>query len=151
MVPAAGSGQRMGAGHNKLFLMLEQMPIFIHTLKVFEEDNACEGIILSVKPTERVEIQSMLEQFKITKVKAIVDGGSERQHSVEACIKAHGGKGIVLVHDAARPFIRVNVITRLVDAAVEHGASIAAVRAKDTMKLAPFGIVEKTVDRIACS
>ena len=111
MIPAAGSGRRMGAGQNKLFLMLEEKPIFIHTLTVFEEDPACEGIILAVKPEERQEIQSMLKQFGITKVKAIVDGGSERQYSVAACIEAHDEGGIVLVHDAARPFIRHSVIT----------------------------------------
>lgn len=147
MVPAAGSGQRMGAGHNKLFLLLEKKPIFIHTLAVFEEDPACDGIILSVKPTEREEIKSMLKQFGITKVISIVDGGSERQHSVAACIESHVNGGIVLVHDAARPFIRRAVISKLVETAKQHGAAIAGVQAKDTMKFAPLGIVEKTVDR----
>ena len=146
-MPAAGSGQRMGAGYNKLFLMLGEKPIFIHTLTVFEEDPACAGIILAVKQEEQQEIQSMLAQYGITKVVAIVDGGAERQYSVQACIRAHNEKGIVLVHDAARPFIRRKVIRELVETASKHGAAIAAVQAKDTMKLAPSGIVEKTVDR----
>ena len=147
MMPAAGSGQRMGAGYNKLFLMLGEKPIFIHTLTAFEEDPACAGIILAVKQKEQQEIQSMLAQYGITKVVSIVDGGAERQYSVQACLRAHEGKGIVLVHDAARPFIRRNVIHELVKTASEHGAAIAAVQAKDTMKIALSGIVEKTVDR----
>ena len=147
MMPAAGSGERMGAGYNKLFLMLGEKPIFIRTLTVFEEDPACAGIILAIKQVEQQEIQSMLDQYGITKVVAIVDGGTERQYSVQACIQAHDHKGIVLVHDAARPFIRRNVIQELVETASKHGAAIAAVQAKDTMKLAPSGIVEKTVDR----
>ena len=53
----------------------------------------------------------------------------------------------MLVHDAARPFIRRSVIKKLVDTAEKSGAAIAAVQAKDTMKLAPSGIVEETVDR----
>ncbi len=89
----------------------------------------------------------MLEQFGITKVIAIVDGGGERQYSVAACIEAHTEDGIVLVHDAARPFIRRSVIDELVKTAAEHGAAIAGVQAKDTMKFAPDGIVEETVDR----
>lgn len=149
MMPAAGSGQRMGAGQNKLFLLLDGKPIFIHTLAVFEEDPACDGIIIAVKPAEREEIQSMLDAFGITKVKAIVDGGSERQHSVASCIKAHTNGGIVLVHDAARPFLHRAVITELVNKALVSGAAIAGVQAKDTMKLAPSGVVEKTVDREA--
>ena len=70
MMPAAGSGQRMGAGYNKLFLQLDHKPIIIHTLLVFEKDPACIGVILAVKPDERNEIQSMLDQFGISKIKA---------------------------------------------------------------------------------
>ena len=147
MIPAAGSGKRMGAGYNKLFLILDGKPIIVHTLEVFEKDPACIGIILAVKPEEREEIKSMLDQFGITKVRAIVDGGTERQYSVAACIEAHADNGIVLVHDAARPFIRRSVITNLVATAKESGAAIAAVQAKDTMKIAPSGIVKETVDR----
>ncbi|WP_318616174.1 2-C-methyl-D-erythritol 4-phosphate cytidylyltransferase [Sporosarcina sp. YIM B06819] len=147
MMPAAGSGQRMGAGYNKLFLKLDDKPILAHTLDVFEGDLACEGIILAVKPDERQAIQSMLEQYAITKVTAMVDGGGERQNSVAACIRAYKGSGIVLVHDAARPFIRRAVINELVQVAAEHGAAIAGVRAKDTMKFASAGVVEDTVDR----
>lgn len=147
MMPAAGSGQRMGAGYNKLFLMLGGKPIFIHTLEVFEKDPACMGIIIAVKPSEREEIQSMLHDYKITKVQTIVDGGSERQQSVAECIKAHKTNGIVLVHDAARPFIRHSVIEELVRTAAKYGAAIAGVKAKDTMKFAPSGIVEETVNR----
>lgn len=147
MMPAAGSGQRMGAGYNKLFLKLDDKPILAHTLNVFEGDPTCEGIILAVKPDERNAIQSMLEQYSITKVKAIVDGGGERQNSVAACIQAYNGDGIVLVHDAARPFIRRSVINELVKIAAEHGAAIAGVRAKDTMKFASAGVVKETVDR----
>ena len=72
---------------------------------------------------------------------------AERQNSVAACIRAHDEDGIVLVHDAARPFIRRHVIDELVKVADEHGAAIAGVQAKDTMKFAPDGVVEETVDR----
>ncbi|MER2089276.1 MAG: 2-C-methyl-D-erythritol 4-phosphate cytidylyltransferase [Sporosarcina sp.] len=147
MMPAAGSGQRMGAGYNKLFLELDDKPILIHTLEVFEGDPSCNGIILAIKPDERAKIQSLLEQFTIKKVKALVDGGEERQGSVAACIRAHDAGGIVLVHDAARPFIRRSVIAELVEVADGHGAAIAGVRAKDTMKYAQAGVVEGTVDR----
>ncbi|MFJ7935205.1 2-C-methyl-D-erythritol 4-phosphate cytidylyltransferase [Sporosarcina sp. NPDC096371] len=147
MIPAAGSGQRMGAGYNKLFLKLNDKPILVHTLEVFEGDPACAGIILAVKPDERIHIQSMLDQFAITKVKAMVDGGGERQNSVAACIRAYDGESVVLVHDAARPFIRRTVIAELVKTASEHGAAIAGVRAKDTMKFAVAGVIEETVDR----
>ena len=53
LLPAAGSGKRMGAGQNKLFLELSNIPILIHTLRVFEQDPNCEQIVLAVKKEEQ--------------------------------------------------------------------------------------------------
>lgn len=54
---------------------------------------------------------------------------------------------IVLVHDAARPFITQEIIVRLAQTAYEKGAAIAGVRAKDTMKKVTEGVITETVDR----
>lgn len=147
MIPAAGSGQRMGAGTNKLFLQLGGKPIFVHTLEVFERDPACTNIIIAVKQQEELAMQQLVEQYGISKTLTFVQGGEERQHSVAACIRSHKTGGIVLVHDAARPFVQQAVIHELVRTASMHGAAIAGVRAKDTMKLAPNGVVKETVNR----
>lgn len=147
VLPAAGSGKRMGAGRNKLFLELLEKPILIHTLEVFEQDENCTGIWLAVKPAERAVIQKMLENYGISKVKGLPDGGAERQHSVHACMKEMEQVDIVLVHDAARPFITRDIIATLVQSAHNFGAAIAGVRAKDTMKKVRNGIIEETVDR----
>ncbi|MEC1303779.1 2-C-methyl-D-erythritol 4-phosphate cytidylyltransferase [Lysinibacillus capsici] len=148
VLPAAGSGKRMGAGQNKLFLKLLEKPILVHTLEVFQQDPACTGIWLAVKPEERGFIQKMLEDYRITKVKGLPDGGPERQHSVHSCMKEMQQVDIVLVHDAARPFITHDIIAKLVQNAHHHGAAIAGVRAKDTMKKVSMnGIIEETVDR----
>lgn len=137
----------MGAGQNKLFLTLREVPILIHTLLVFEQDPNCTAIWLAVKPEERNHIKQMLEQFHITKVQGMTDGGSERQHSVYACVKAAKGAPLILVHDAARPFIELTVITALVNKASEAGAAIAGVKVKDTIKKVKAGQIEETVDR----
>lgn len=147
VLPAAGSGKRMGAGQNKLFLLLANKPILIHTLEIFQQDDNCTGIWLAVKPEERGYIQQLLEQFAITKVKGLPDGGEERQHSVHSCIKEMEHVDIVLVHDAARPFITHDIIAKLVHVAAEKGAAIAGVKAKDTMKKVKDGIIVETVDR----
>jgi len=148
VLPAAGSGKRMGAGQNKLFLKLLEKPILVHTLEVFQQDPACTGIWLAVKPEERGFIQKMLEDYRITKVKGLPDGVPERQHSVHSCMKEMQQVDIVLVHDAARPFITHDIIAKLVQNAHHHGAAIAGVRAKDTMKKVSMnGIIEETVDR----
>ncbi|WP_342560054.1 2-C-methyl-D-erythritol 4-phosphate cytidylyltransferase [Psychrobacillus sp. FSL W7-1457] len=147
ILPAAGSGKRMGAGHNKLFIELSNIPVLIHTLRVFEQDPDCAHIVLAIKKEEKSYIEQLLQQYSIQKVSAIVEGGSERQHSVYAGLKASPAKGIVLVHDAARPFVQQEVIHQLVQAADQFGAAVAAVRAKDTMKKVHNGIIQETVDR----
>ena len=147
ILPAAGSGKRMGAGENKLFLKLNGIPILIHTLRVFQEDDSCDGIWLAAKPKEVEGIRTLLNEHGITKVKSIEKGGAERQHSVHACVKVVNGSDIVLVHDAARPFIRKEVIHRLVEKAAQSGAAVAGVRAKDTMKIVKQGVIQETVDR----
>ncbi len=147
ILPAAGSGKRMAAGCNKLFLELRQKPILIHTLEVFQQDDACKGIWLAVKPEERSYIESLLVKYNITKVKALSDGGAERQYSVNACVKKVKDRDIVLVHDAARPFITIPIIHKLAEVAHSKGAAIAGVRAKDTMKRVKDGMIEETVDR----
>ncbi|WP_445478824.1 2-C-methyl-D-erythritol 4-phosphate cytidylyltransferase [Lysinibacillus irui] len=147
VLPAAGSGKRMGAGQNKLFLELLDKPILIHTLEVFQQDPSCTGIWLAVKPEERDYIQGLLEQFGITKVKGLPAGGAERQHSVHSCMKEMQQVDIVLVHDAARPFITHDIIANLVQSAHQNGAAIAGIRAKDTMKKVRNGVIEETVDR----
>ena len=147
VLPAAGSGKRMGAGQNKLFLQLANKPILIHTLTVFEQDDNCTGIWLAVRPDERVFIRELLKKYNITKVSGMPDGGAERQHSVHACIKAMNNVSIVLVHDAARPFITAPIIAKLATTAYNKGAAIAGVRTKDTMKKVVNGCVQETIDR----
>lgn len=147
VLPAAGSGKRMGAGQNKLFLQLANKPILMHTLEVFQDDENCTGIWLAVKPEEREYIQQLLQTYHITKVKGLPSGGEERQHSVHSCIKEMQHVDIVLVHDAARPFITTPIIANLVVTANEKGAAIAGVRAKDTMKKVKDNIIVETVDR----
>lgn len=147
VLPAAGSGKRMGASQNKLFLQLDSKPILIHTLEVFQDDENCTGIWLAVKPEEREYIRGLLEQYHITKVKGLPNGGRERQHSVHSCIKEMQEVEIVLVHDAARPFITKPTISRLVEVALKKGAAIAGVKAKDTMKKVQDSVIIETVDR----
>mgnify|MGYP002067270859 CR=1 FL=1 len=147
VLPAAGSGKRMKADKNKLLLELFGKPIFIYTLEVFEQDPQCEAIWLAIKADERAIIERYVNDYGITKVKGYAQGGMERQDSVRACLEAVPPCGVVLVHDAARPFIAPRVIAELVNEAEKTGAAIAAVAVKDTIKKAAGGIITETVDR----
>lgn len=147
IIPAAGQGTRMRAGKNKVLLQLMETPILIHTLKVFESDEACEGIILAISAGDEEHFSSLLKEYRIKKVTSLVVGGKERQHSVYNGLQAVKNEGIVLVHDAARPFITKTVIHELVTVAKRDGAAVVAVPVKDTIKkVHQFEVVE-TIER----
>ena len=147
IIPAAGQGKRMGAGRNKLFLTLEGIPVLIQTLKVFESDCECSGVVLVIHPDDEQEFKEMVRQYGITKVISFVHGGRERQESVHCGVKALRGDGVVLVHDAARPFIKLDAIHALVDQANASGAAIVAVPVKDTIKRVEASLVAETIER----
>lgn len=147
IIPAAGQGKRMGAGKNKLLLDLNGMPLIIHTLRVFESDEECDGIILAIHPQDEVEFKALLKTYQITKVKKVISGGKERQHSIYNALKAINGDGIILVHDAARPFVKKEHIHCLTKTAEKYGAAIIGVPAKDTIKKVSDGKVVETVER----
>ncbi|WP_349730515.1 2-C-methyl-D-erythritol 4-phosphate cytidylyltransferase [Peribacillus frigoritolerans] len=146
VIPAAGQGKRMKAGKNKLFIELSGIPIIVYTLRVFEEDPDCRGIILSINPAEKDYFSQLIAAYGLKKVKKLVVGGKERQQSVYNGLQ-HAGEEIVLVHDGARPFINVGQISELTTAASLHGGAVIAVPVKDTIKKASNNKVVETVER----
>ncbi|MFJ7748091.1 2-C-methyl-D-erythritol 4-phosphate cytidylyltransferase [Peribacillus sp. NPDC097295] len=146
VIPAAGQGKRMKAGKNKLFIELSGTPIIVYTLRVFEEDSNCQGIILSINPAEKDYFKEMIASFDFKKVKKLVSGGKERQQSVYNAL-THVEEEIILVHDGARPFIDQKQISELTTAASLHGGAIIAVPVKDTIKKANNRSVMETVER----
>lgn len=147
VIPAAGQGKRMNAGKNKQFLLIDRTPLLIHTLRVFEEDLLCSEIVLVVNEEEIADMKQLVNDYSITKVRHFITGGKERQNSVFEGLKALSGNDIVLIHDGARPFIRIPVIHQLIAAVVKAGAAIVGVPVKDTMKQVENGNVKATIDR----
>ena len=144
-------GKRMGAGQNKQYLMLDGKPILAHTLKVFEEAPFIEAIYLITPEQEIPFCQSeVVQRYGFTKVRAVVAGGAERQHSVLNGLTAMEGIGaddLVLIHDGVRPFVPVEVLRRAAHAADEFGGAVVAVPVKDTVKIARNGIICETPPR----
>ncbi|MBR2516602.1 2-C-methyl-D-erythritol 4-phosphate cytidylyltransferase [Geobacillus sp. FSL K6-0789] len=147
IVLAAGQGKRMNAGMNKQFIELGGEPLIVRTLKVFDRDERCARVVLVVNQAERSRFEQLVVRFRIKKVAAFAEGGEERQHSVYNGLQALEGRGIVLIHDGARPFIHVRHLHELADAAARYGAAVPAVRVKDTIKKVDGLFVEQTIDR----
>ena len=147
--PAAGAGRRMKADRNKVLLELSGVPILLRTLRRFSAVPAVAELIVVVAKDEIAFVEEMLEKAQGLKPWRVVQGGAERQYSI-ANGMAHlaADADIVLVHDAARPLVSLAAIEAVISAAREKGAAIAAVRAKNTIKVVgEDGRVEATPAR----
>ena len=136
IIPAGGAGTRLKSHVAKQFLLLDGLPILVHTLKVFQESKEIDDIIVAVPPDELVSIrQELIEKYSLTKVITTVAGGNQRQDSVRNCLEAVAGDcDMVVIHDAVRPFVTEKLISQVVEAARITGAASAGVKAKDTIK-----------------
>ncbi|WP_239027992.1 2-C-methyl-D-erythritol 4-phosphate cytidylyltransferase [Geomonas subterranea] len=144
-------GKRMGAGSNKQYLMLDGMPILARTVRTFQEAGCIDAIYL-VSPEQEIPFcrSEVVERYGFTKVRAIVPGGSERQHSVYNGLRAIGDinpDDVVLIHDGVRPFVSVQMIEDAAAVARDAGASVVAVPVKDTVKVVRDGIITATPPR----
>jgi len=150
IIPAAGSGIRMGGNQAKQFVEIESKPLLAVTLEPFQTCPAVNAIILVVPPKDvdycRKEI---VERFNLQKIKDVVPGGTRRQDSVRFGIEAAGKNyDLVLIHDGVRPAIDEGFIQRLIDTAKTHRAVITALPAKETVKKVDSdGYVVKTYAR----
>lgn len=145
LIPAAGSGKRMGAPQNKMLLPLLDIPIIVRTVEQFEADENCAAIYVATKRDER-EIFSEILSFS-SKLKEIVDGGDERQDSIYNMLQQMEEHEWVMVHDGARPFISKSVLNALYESVQTNDAVICGVRPKDTLKRVNQDIVKDTVNR----
>ena len=148
IVTAAGSGMRMG-GISKQLLELCGKPCLVHSLLAFQNCDEISEIVIVAKKGEEEIIRNLCHQFKISKLSAIVFGGNTRQESVSNGFESISKKSdFVLIHDAARPLIDPNSISKLLKEAHRFGASCAAKKITDTIKRSDdHGFILKTVPR----
>lgn len=150
IIPAAGRGERFGRGSNKVFAVAAGKPILAHTLGAFERCRLINKIVLVVAEHEIDEARRIAESCDISKLKAVVAGGSHRQDSVEHGLAAvDNSSDVVAVHDGARPLVGLEIIEATITAARKHGAAVAAMPVIETIKSAtPDEFVEATIDRM---
>ena len=146
IIVAAGSSERMG--FDKLFALVSGKPIIAHTIAAFERTSCVEEIILVGRADGLGELRKIIGEP--TKVKQIVAGGAERSDSVRAGLDHLNLKSdFVAVHDAARPMITPEKITRVFDVCrATGGAAALAEPINDTLKRADLDLaVKESVDR----
>ncbi|GIV60473.1 2-C-methyl-D-erythritol 4-phosphate cytidylyltransferase [Rhodocaloribacter litoris] len=147
LVPAAGTGRRMG-GPRKQFRQLGGRPLLVQTLLVFERHPEVDRIVVAVPPGAVVSLEATLRGAGVHKLQAVVPGGGTRQASVGAALQAlPDDVAIVLVHDAVRPFVRREDVSRVLDHVRRHGAAALALPVSDTLRYGLEGFFGETVPR----
>ena len=148
IVLAAGSGKRMNSKVHKQYLIIQDRPVLYYSLKAFE-DSAVDEIVLVVgKGEEEFCRKEIVDKYGISKVKAIVEGGKERYHSVFEGLKQTSDADYVLIHDGARPFVNQHIIRRCMQEVQKYQACVVGMPVKDTIKIADEeGYAKQTPDR----
>ncbi len=141
IIAAAGRGLRLGANRPKQFRMVAGRPILERSVAAFLAHPAVTEIVVALPAEVANDAPGYLRSA--SKPVKVVEGGARRQDSVRAAFRvADPSADIVVVHDAARPFVSADLISRTIDAAAEAGAAVAALPACDTVKRAgPVNLV----------
>ncbi len=156
IVLAAGSGKRMQAGQNKMFLQLAGKSVLERTVAVFQQSPLVDGIVVVAKADELKQVQTMVPRDRYSKIICYTAGGKERQDSVLCGLEAIKSNEAlddvqydkVLIHDGARPFVTVALISDLLVKLELGCGTIAGVPAKDTVKrVTQDGLVQETLVR----
>ena len=135
IIVAGGSGSRMHSAVPKQFLLLNGLPVLMHTINTFHNCQAQPQIIV-VLPADSHDYWNELcktHQFNI--VHELISGGETRFHSVKNGLSLINDEhSIVAVHDAVRPLINKEVIDESYECAAQYGNAIVAIKSRDSVR-----------------
>lgn len=149
IVPAAGLGRRMEGESPKQFRPLGGMPLLSRTLLHLTTSGLVDAVILVVPPGAEARCRrEVVDPYPFSSITEIVPGGAERQESVYRGLeRATAETDLVVIHDAVRPFVSSDLLRRILDAAREWRAAVAAVPATETIKVVGDGFIQATPPR----
>ena len=147
---AAGQSTRM-VGTDKLMLEINGRPVLWYSLRVFNESERVDRVVVVSHETRLDEIRESIAESGFSKPYRVVSGGARRQDSVkngiDEFLRWDGSAPFIAVHDAARPFLNAEMLRNGLSAAEHIGAAIPVVALKDTIKRVEHGIIVDTPDR----
>ena len=142
----------MGAGIPKVFLRLSESvnepSIIQRTVDIFTQDTNCSRIVVCISPEWRSRFEDELAgRSKVV----LTEGGATRQESVsrgvDALALSKASTTCVLVHDAARCCLSLEVVRRVVEGVYQYGAVTAAIPVPDSLSTVSDGVLRSSVDR----
>lgn len=148
IIPAAGSGTRMGKNSNKLFMEIEGKPVIERTVECF---SGTDAELILVTNEENFDALVTLSG-KYPRISKVVLGGASRTESVYKGFLALEELGardsdMVFIHDGARCLLSSDVISNCIEGLKKNDVCVAGVAAKNTIKTVRDGYVDKLLDR----
>ncbi|MBQ3641642.1 2-C-methyl-D-erythritol 4-phosphate cytidylyltransferase [bacterium] len=144
---AGGVGKRLAQENNsvpKQFLKINNKPIIIHTLELFQNHSEIDKIYIAINPDYYDYMQELVKYFYITKTAGIVKGGATGQNSIYNALKMaqseNSEDSIVLIHDGVRPNITPEVISENIACAKKNGNAITCTSCQETILVSTTGI-----------
>lgn len=149
IIAAGGTSTRFNSGSKKQFTELADIPILAHCLITFDSCPDIYEIVVVTPEDELRKTASIIKDIGLKKIISSAAGGKERKLSVyNGFLKLAPDTDVVIIHDAARPFLTKELVQTVVGECVKHGACIAAIPVTDTIKAATEdNTVDKTVPR----
>ena len=150
LVPAAGRGERLGLGEAKALREISGVPILIYAVSALASTQSIDLVVVAAPQSDVDSVSALMAQQSFAEKVSVVAGGDTRQESVaRALIALPEDVDVVLVHDAARPLVPVELVTAVV-ASVRAGnpAVVPGITVTDTIKeVNDKGEVLATIDR----
>ncbi|HEX9250871.1 MAG TPA: 2-C-methyl-D-erythritol 4-phosphate cytidylyltransferase [Ignavibacteriaceae bacterium] len=135
IIPAGGKGLRSGSATPKQYLKVKSKEIIVYTLQIFQKNKSIDKIIIAAEPDYFNLLIKLIKEYKLSKVKLIVEGGKTRQDSVYNAALSSGAddNDLLVVHDAARALLPENTLTNAIETAKQKGSALVCIKAKDTL------------------
>jgi len=132
LIVAAGKGARMGSDMPKQYLPLDGKPLLLHSIEAFLSHPEIDAVCVVI-----AEGDSLYPDLKHDKLLPPVTGGAERQDSVRLGLESIKDLKLknVLIHDAARPYVSAELISRIIEALDEHDSAIPVISVKDSVRV----------------
>lgn len=151
IVLAAGEGRRLDGAVPKAFAPIAGRPLVLRTLERILSVPVIERVTLVVAAAQLERCEALLKSDPTLRDRPwrLQVGGPTRQQSAKRGLERAGADSdLILIHDAARPFVSAELIVRCIEAAIRHGAAVPGLPAHDTIKVvAQDRWVERTLER----
>jgi len=147
VILAAGNASRMN-GTDKIFTLLDETPVLVHSLRAFQNCQMIDDMIVVAREGTLTRVAELCTKYGISKVTKVTSGGETRLHSVANGVAyVPSNSDLIAIHDGARPLVSNDVICDTIRLAAEKSAAEPGVPVKDTVKIVENGVVADTPNR----